>query len=271
MTTTSGTLIEATGSEPSIKPRLKGILQCPECDMQVNLIQTHEAIICSECGLELDGLSEKDYIHKKHSSAYNFNHHFSERIAQWTATGPVVKQTFLIDRIKHHMEDLEKTFGDKYHWGQYTFTKIFKFLDKKYYTKFASKKYSERWIYLKNVIGIETPPYPNNDLIYKLRERYRQVYTAFDYLKHSKKIDGLVRNRKNIININFIFLNMLKQEDKLFEFGRYFSNVKGDMKTLRRYWLAIVVVIKKIFKRKNYKWNYDVVNVNEINKLKVYF
>lgn len=282
MTTTSGTSIVETGPEPSTKrPRAINIMQCPECDQRVNLIQTREDIVCGNCGLVLDGLTEGDTCQRKKSKPYEPNHHFSERMAAFRTNGPIIKDSIFLERLQETFDNDMNKYGDVAFWGPKIFTKIIKDIDLKFYTNYSAKKYHERWIWLRYYLKIENPPIPEKDLIDNLKLRYEAAYKAFRYVKDHHLIDSLVKCRSNIININFLTMNLLKEEGMLDKYGRYFADIKGiktNYKNIHRYWIAMKTVLQVLFpifttlknERYQIEWKEDDLSLGEIKNYEIY-
>lgn len=260
-----------TENASMLKPKLTQVLQCPECPGRTTLMITREAIVCPDCGLCLDGLMESDNKKKISSKPYLPKHHFNERMAAFTCTGPKIKQT-LLRKIKQNIQTYEKTFGvKKENWGPKTFAKIFNQLSGFEKINFSKNKFHERWIWIKKVLEISKSPDPPRDLVERLKDRYNIVYRAFEFVKFKCKNNtkGYVKHRENVININFIILNILKHEGVLQEYGSYFSEVKGlitNYSGLYRYWHLFSYIIRNVFEEEG--WNEPVVTIEEINKLK---
>lgn len=251
---------------------MKSVLQCSVCNTRTLLVQTREHIVCNDCGLVLDNLFENDNIKKKHSKAYYYLHHFNERMAAFTGTGPEVKDNILLCRIRLYMKDLEEKFGSNVKWGPQSFVKVIKYLDRKFFCNFSKHKYHERWIWMRHELGIEPLPTPSDTELHNMQARYMSVYEAFEYIKKNlQNENGLLKKRNNIININFIILNILKQQDLLHVYGKYFSHVKGlltNHTNLIRYWKILSYIMRKVF-NENF-WDKEIITSEEIKEVSVY-
>jgi hypothetical protein len=237
------------------------------------MVLTREHWVCQQCGLVSgDIIYEVDNLPKRRSKPYNPNHHFSERMAALLLIGPEIKDKLFLDRFEETIPECEQTLESRMFWGPGKFSQAIKKVDAKFQTEYAKKKYHERYIWMRKYYGIEDPPILDPELIRRLRIRYRYAYMAFTIIKFDKRWRGKKRN--NIININFIIINCLKQENAL-EFARFFSDVKGlktNYQTLVDYWKAMCYVVKKLY-AKNFpeiRWTLDYVNPEEIRKIKFY-
>lgn len=237
MITTFGILTEATGQEHLTK-------NCSHVGM---VHPTREHFVCYGCGLVMNTLLFYDDSHpnkNKQSKPYKPIHHFSERIAQWTATGPVISDQFFLEILRQHLSGVD--FVDLVKWGPATFASVIKCIDKKYKVNYSCKKYHERWVWLRNYFNIEPPPYVPDELIKILQIRYIIVHRAFKaFTEEFFVFEGLYKKRKNIININYVMLNCLKQEKRP-EYYKYFANIKGwksNWSEIKLYWGAIKQVM----------------------------
>lgn len=246
--TTSGTLTEETGPGPSTK-----------CTHEGSIITTREHHVCYNCGEVINEVLLLSHVRPKAkiSKPYRAIHHYSERLAQFTGTGPIIEDTFLIDRLKEYIErpDLDPK---KEFFGPDSFSKALKEIDESKCTDYSKRKYQERWVWLRDRLGIEKLPNVPEELLENLKLRYEFVHYAFDYLL--TRIDLLPKGvfrfvRSNIININFVTLNSLKQEGYP-KYYRYFAMVKGmktNMNDLWTYWIIIKTIMTEkmnnIYKR----------------------
>lgn len=274
--TTSGISTEEIGPEPSIKE---------ECDHKDSVYPTREHHVCHKCGEVMNEILLLSHVNpkKKSSKPYCPSHHFSERMAQLTGTGPKVDDAFLMAKLRDAINRPD-LFVPKEKLGPDGFSTLIKEIDAECFTDFHLKKYQERWIWLRHALDIEKLPNVSDELLHHLNIRYEMVHSAFRYLvsNFSKLPKGVFKNRrKNIININFVVLNCLKQENaqKLY---RFFAMVKGEktnMADLRSYWIAIKTIMTDIWKNKFYKsyteiyditWDKPDITDEEINESTFY-
>lgn len=271
-TTTFGTLTVETGQELSIK----------NCAHKNSVFPTREHFVCIKCGLVMETLLFHDDIFgkKNKSKAYQPIHYANERIAQWTGTGPVINDTFLMDRLK---EEYDKSADpNKMFWGQNKFSKLIKNVDQIYAENFSAKKFHERWVWIRDQLGIETKPEYDEDLIAKLQLRYVVVHRAFlDFISRKRFFfQGYFKKRRSIISINYVFLNLLKQEDRP-EFYKYFAEIKGfksNQTEIMAYWLCIKQIIIRDYQSKCYAnntwhlltWDKPDITLEEIEASRIY-
>ncbi len=241
MITTSGISTVVTGRELSTKP----------CDHVNMVFPTREHFVCYGCGLVMETLLFHDDTHpnkNKQSKPYKPIHHFSERIAAWTANGPLITDSFFLAILGQQIE--KEDFLELIKWGPSSFAEVIKKIDTKYKVNYSSKKYHERWIWLRNYYAIEYPPDVSDELIKALQLRYIIVHRAFKVFTEEIYVyEGLFKKRKNIININFVMLNCLKQENQP-QFYKYFANIKGwksNWLEIKFYWIAIKTIMIEKF------------------------
>lgn len=274
-TTTSGILTEETGPGPSTKP----------CDHIGWVFPTREHHVCHNCGEVINEVLLLSHIRpkKKISKPYMAIHHYSERLAQFTGTGPEIEDEFLLERLREYLQrpGLDPP---KERFGPDSFSKAIKEIDETKCTDYSRKKYQERWVWLRHRLDIESLPNVPESLVEALRLRYEFVHWAFEYLlAHIDKFPpGMFRfKRSNVININFITLNSLKQEGYP-KFYRFFSMVKGaktNMNDLWTYWIAIKTIMKdkmkSAFRRNEHelyeiRWDKEDITEEEIKQSNFY-
>lgn len=240
-------------------------MECPECK-SVNRIQTREHMICGCCGLVFHDLFEnEDFYHtkKQRSKPYCFAHHFSERMAAFSMDGPTIPMADGGKVLLEFLHEASMGFDCEYwprhkdirqvtneeppeKWGPKTFTNLIKYYDSIEGTNFSKKKYHERWLWIRLQIGLHKDHSPPADLVSLLKMRYYAVYHSFEFLKRTSKAFRSINTRKNIININFIILQLLYQEDYHLEYGRYFGFIKGqktNFNMLQNYWRLIKICL----------------------------
>lgn len=272
MTTTSGISTVVTGLE----------LLTNSCNHVGKVFPTREHFVCHGCGLVMQTLLFYDDSHpnkNKQSKPYKPIHHFSERIAQWTGTGPLISDQFFLSILKKEINDAD--FLDLVHWGPSSFAEVIKKIDLKYKVNYSKQKFHERWIWLRHHFDIEPLPYVPDELQRALQIRYIIIHRAFLlFVAEYYVFEGLFKKRKNIININYVMLNCLKQE-KQPQFYKYFSNIKGwksNWPEIVLYWKAIKQVMIHKFHCLCHignmvyeiKWDEPDITLEEINASKFY-
>lgn len=231
----------------------------------------------------LSNITENDITAKKRSKAYKFKHHYSERLAALTCTGPEIKDKKFLQRLKETIEKKEgKMDTSKYQYGPAYFAKMIKIMENTYKQKnvYSRKKYHERFIWLRDYLGIEKKPQVDPQLITNLKARYEAAYKAFQLCKTDPRLEPFMKRRKNIININYLTCMFLKQE-KALDYIRYFSAIKGrktNFAQLKKYWYAMKRWVSKcsIYVDENHvihelKWDEEDVTEKEIDERSFYY
>ena len=230
----------------------------------------------------MDTLLFHDDIFRKKikSKEYQPIHYANERIAQWTGTGPKITDRFLLDRIREYYEKSEDP--QKMFWGQNKFAKLIKQIDQDYSVNYSSKKFHERWVWLRDYLGIESLPNVDDELIERLQLRYIIVHRAFMDLVGRRPFvfRGYFKIRRSIISVNYVLLNLLKQEGYE-EHYKYFAEIKGfksNMMEIIGYWMLIKKIISAEYKNRFYlkeahyilDWKTPDITLEEIEASRIY-
>lgn len=265
----------ATGQGHSIK-EVHYPLVCDVCKKKTRVMMTREHLVCMECGLVLDSVSEMDNYEKARSKPYFAIHHFSERLAAFNMTGPVIKDVKFLDRLKEVIQRNEATNpGEKLKGGPAFYSKMIKKVKGLFKHDYSKKKYHERFVFIRDYLGIEKHPTPPDSLLYRLRLRYEVCYRAFRaYQQNERFVGKFVKKRHNIININYLICQFLAQE-KQTKYIKYFSFIKGyktNKRDLERYWKLMKQYVSNIVEYRDDKqhielltWDAPDITIEEIN------
>jgi len=184
-------------------------------------------VICSECGLvqSSKGLEFTENIlvrAKNKSKPYQRVVHFRQRYAQLVGKDPWISEE-LFEEILLKIDELKiphESFGKK------DFSKVLKELGRP-----ETKRLSANWIQVRRRMGLESPQDLLEDDLYKrLCSRYQCIDVVFQEKLWSEtgekgKEDQL--ERRNIINVNYLMVQMLRLEDEeLFKiWGKFFPQL----------------------------------------------
>lgn len=247
-------------------------------------------MICGDCGLVSSekGLGFQEYAlpSKRRSKPYHPIVHFRQRLAQLTGKdpqirGPVFRRLTKALRKVYHQdaEGLDRM-------GKRNLSKILTQLK-------LPRRYSANWIQVRRRMNLdpEPPECTNEELLWRrMNQRYICLTEAFVETlskKEGRTVDvKKVKNlgRKNIINVNYSFLQLLRLEEPLLldSFGKFLPQLcsKEQPNKNNKRWKLLMECCQARFPRSvcpktgetfQFNWEYIPLTQRDIEEHCVYF
>ena len=247
--------------------------------------------VCSECGIVITekglGFSEHEPIRQKYSKPYRPLVHFRQRLAQLTGKDPQIRSRVFNTLTRHlrssvPVDEMEKI-GKRRVSRALTQLKL-------------PRRYSANWIQVRRRMNLdpEPPVLTNEDFLWKrMNQRYWCLTEAFNETLSKKthaqretlpptSLKSL--SRKNIINVNYSFLQLLRLEDPsmLEVFGKFFPQLcsKEQPNKNNKRWKVLMEYCKKNFRQSVcpkteeifvMNWEFLPLTQTDIEKYCVYF
>lgn len=257
---------------------------CKECNDPDLIEDQHSGdLICTNCGIVQisKGLGFNCLVTQKtkFSKPYQPLVHFRQRLAQLTGKDPLINDE-IWEKLKTVIETRKL---DDSRLGKKTISKLLIELK-------LPRRLSANWIQVRSRLNLEPHPPEIDDpetLWKRLNARYFCVTIAFQRtLKKLGPQESKGRNlfRKNIINVNYSFLQLLRQEnpDFLEHFGKFFPQLSSKEQPGRnnKRWKILMEYCKKNYEtyscpktgeRFKFKWDFFPLSTLDIMEHCVYF
>ena len=233
------------------------VISCKDCGC-TDLVEDHQSgdLICSDCGLVHSGggvlFDEHFCIRGKLSKRYQELVHFRQRLAQLRGWDPMIKSK-IFNRLTI---ELRNNKADLTNMGKRRVSKALTNLK-------LPRRFSANWIQIRRRMGLNPVPDDTQGdamLWTRMNFRYSCLATAFHKTLSRKTDDGDKKKdvpkalqRKNIINVNYSFIQLLRLEDEKYLeiYGRYFPQLcsKEQPQKNNRRWKILIEYLDQHYKK----------------------
>lgn len=227
---------------------------CMNCGSKGNFVEDHHSgdLICQRCAAinESHGLASSNHVMMGSlitSKKYVKITHFRERVAQFRGNDPEQPEEVIL-KIRVQLESERTRYGPTWSFGYKTFSNILKDCG-------LDSKLASHWIQFRRRLGFN--PVPENipeDILHRIIVRFNCVAIAFAQTIHISTPSEVAPclKRKNIMNINYVFMMLARLEDESFfkHYAKYFPQLisPSQPKLNNERWELIVDYCKTHFR-----------------------